>query len=83
MTTSGGIIADMWDADVQGKASAVFTLAPFAGPSLGPIFRGYMAVAGVSWRWLFWLLAIFAGACFFLIWFTIPETYAQVLLSAA
>jgi hypothetical protein len=27
---------------------AVFTLAPFAGPSLGPTVAGFMAVAGLS-----------------------------------
>lgn len=48
-----------WDADTRGKALAIFTLAPFAGPALGPTVAGYMSVAGVSWRWLFWVLTIF------------------------
>jgi len=76
LTTSGGIIADIWDADVRGKALAVFTLAPFAGPAIGPIVGGYIHVAGASWRWLFWVLTMFAGFCFLIILFTLPETYA-------
>ncbi|KAG8929741.1 hypothetical protein FRC02_005130 [Tulasnella sp. 418] len=40
LTTSGGIIADIWDADIRGKALAFFTLAPFAGPAIGPIVGG-------------------------------------------
>lgn len=69
------VISDIWDADTRGKALALFTLAPFAGPSLGPIVSGWMGTAGVSWRWIFWLLALFSGACFVLIIFTFPETY--------
>ena len=58
----------------------MFTLAPFAGPAIGPTISGFMSVAGVSWRWVFWLLTFFSGFCLFLIVFTIPETYAPILL---
>ncbi|KAG8921875.1 hypothetical protein FRC01_014798, partial [Tulasnella sp. 417] len=81
LTTSCGIIAHIWDADVRGKALAPFTLAPFAGPAIGPIVGGYIDVGGASWRWLFWVLALFASAYFFLILFTVPETYAPVIHS--
>ena len=57
---------------------AMFTLAPLAGPTLGPIVSGFMDVAEVSWRWIFWLQAMFAGACLVAIIFIIPETYAYV-----
>lgn len=70
------LIADIWDIDTRGKALAIYSLAPFAGPSLGPTVGGYMQVAGVPWRWTFWLLTFFAGACFIAVYFTIPETYA-------
>ncbi|TRM61103.1 major facilitator superfamily domain-containing protein [Schizophyllum amplum] len=80
LTNSGALISDLWNAKIRGKALAMFTLAPFAGPALGPTVAGYMNVAGVSWRWLFWVLTIFAGSCWFLILFTIPETYAPLLL---
>ncbi|KAG8857218.1 hypothetical protein FRB96_005893 [Tulasnella sp. 330] len=79
LTTSGGIIADMWDPITRGKALAFFTLAPFAGPAVGPIVGGYIDVGGASWHWLFWTLAMFAGSCFFLILFTVPETYAPTI----
>lgn len=70
------MISDIWDAGTRGKALAFFTLAPFAGPSLGPIVSGFMATAGVSWRWVFWVLALFAGTCLVAVTFTLPETYA-------
>ena len=37
LTNSGGVIADIWSAQERGLASALFALAPFLGPVLGPI----------------------------------------------
>lgn len=75
LIVSGAVIADIWDASTRGKAFSVFTLAPFAGPSLAPIVSGFIAVSGTSWRWVYWVTTIFAGACLAIIIFTIPETY--------
>ncbi|KAI0786660.1 MFS general substrate transporter [Abortiporus biennis] len=80
LTNSGGVMSDMWDSNTRGKALALFTIAPFAGPTLAPLCSGFMAASGVSWRWIFWLLTLFAGACLFLIFFTMPETYTPILL---
>ncbi|KAH9926316.1 MFS general substrate transporter [Epithele typhae] len=80
LANSGAVISDIWDADTRGKALALFTLAPFAGPSLGPTVSGFMAVAGVKWEWVYWLQAIFAGVCTIAIVFFLPETYAPIIL---
>ncbi|KAG8682468.1 hypothetical protein FRC09_016756, partial [Ceratobasidium sp. 395] len=45
-----------------------------------PTVAGYMSVAGVNWRWVFWMLTIFAGVCTVLLFFTLPETYAPIIL---
>ncbi|KAG2150129.1 major facilitator superfamily domain-containing protein [Suillus cothurnatus] len=42
LANSGALISDIWDAKGRGTALAVFTVAPFAGPGIGP-------VAGVCW----------------------------------
>jgi MFS family permease len=68
----------MWDPNTRGKALAIFTLGPFAGPALGPISSGFMSVAGVSWRWTYWLMTIFAGVCTIVVALTVPETYGYV-----
>lgn len=75
LSNSGALVSDIWDAGTRGEALAYFTLAPFAGPTLGPVVSGFMAVSGVDWRWVFWLLAIFAGVCLVIIIFTLPETF--------
>ncbi|KDQ11582.1 hypothetical protein BOTBODRAFT_189769 [Botryobasidium botryosum FD-172 SS1] len=81
LTNSAAILADIWDTSTRGKAMMIFTLAPFTGPAVGPLVSGYMQTAGVPWRWLFWVLAIFAGACFVVIVFTMPETYPRTILA--
>ncbi|EGO05152.1 hypothetical protein SERLA73DRAFT_100773 [Serpula lacrymans var. lacrymans S7.3] len=80
LANSGALISDIWNANERGTALAIFTLAPFAGPGIGPTVAGYVVVGGLSWRWLFWILAIFAGVCWLQIVFTIPETYEPILL---
>ncbi|KAJ1029291.1 hypothetical protein NDA13_002542 [Ustilago tritici] len=80
LTNSGGLIADLWDAKTRGIALSLFSLAPFAGPALGPIVSGFIAVSGTSWRWLFWVCTIFSGVCLALVIFTLPETYAPIIL---
>ena len=32
LTTSGGVLADVWETNHRGQAMSVFALAPFAGP---------------------------------------------------
>lgn len=80
LTTSGGVIADVWDANTRGLALALFSLAPFAGPALGPIVSGAIAVTGTDWRWLFWVCTMFSAVCFVVTLLTVRETYAPIIL---
>ncbi|GAA5994745.1 hypothetical protein JCM5350_005659 [Sporobolomyces pararoseus] len=80
LTNSGGVISDLWDADRRGDALAIFSLMPFAGPALAPIISGYMEVTGTNFRWIFWVLLIFAGVCGIGIVFLLPETYVPYIL---
>lgn len=80
LTNSGGVIADLWDADRRGDALAIFSLMPFAGPAIAPIISGYMEVTHTYFRWIFWVLLIFAGVCGVGIIFLLPETYVPYIL---
>lgn len=81
LANAGALMGDIWDQRTRGKAVALFTLAPFAGPALGPVVGGFIGVSpSASWRWLFWVLTIFAGVCLVFIAFTLPETYGPVIL---
>ncbi|KAF8629486.1 hypothetical protein AX15_003419 [Amanita polypyramis BW_CC] len=48
---------------------------------MGPIVSGYIIESEVSWRWVYWVMMIFAGVCTIIMILLIPETYAPVLLS--
>ncbi|GMK54079.1 hypothetical protein CspeluHIS016_0106650 [Cutaneotrichosporon spelunceum] len=80
LTYSGAVITDLWDVDTRGSAMALFGIAPFAGPSLGPIVSGFIQTAGADWRWVYWVTTMFAGVCTLFIVFTLPETYGPIIL---
>jgi multidrug resistance protein len=80
LTNAGGIIADMFTARDRGLASALFAMAPFAGPVLGPIVGGYISESSAGWRWNFWIMFIFSAVMFVLSAAFVPETFAPVLL---
>lgn len=75
LTNAGALLGDLWAPAERGKALSFFAIGPFAGPTLAPLATGFMTVSGVYWRWVFWLLAIFAGTCTVIVFFTFPETY--------
>ncbi|KAF7558867.1 hypothetical protein G7046_g5295 [Stylonectria norvegica] len=79
LTNAGGVIADMFNASERGSATALFAMAPFLGPTIGPIVGGYLGEAE-GWRWVEGLMAIFTGTICIINALVIPETYAPVLL---
>ncbi|GLB40859.1 putative MFS general substrate transporter [Lyophyllum shimeji] len=81
VTNCGGVIADIWSAAGRGPATSLFTASVFLGPVLGPIISGYIVESHLSWRWVFWVMMIFAGSCTAFVILAIPETYAPVILS--
>ncbi|QRV75562.1 major facilitator superfamily transporter [Ceratobasidium sp. AG-Ba] len=80
LTNAGGTIADMFNARERGLANALFAMAPFAGPVLGPIIGGYVSESSAGWRWNFWVMFIFSAVMFVLTVLFVPETFAPVLL---
>lgn len=80
MTLVGGSLADMWRPEERGVPMAAFSSAPFLGPALGPLIGGFIA-DHLSWRWLYWIQLIASGAIWFLITFTVPETFAPTILA--
>ncbi|KAK2745389.1 hypothetical protein FQN57_003732 [Myotisia sp. PD_48] len=76
----GGCSADMWHPLVRGIASATFASATFIGPITAPIIGGFIVNSSLGWRWTAWVtlfLDVFLGV---LATFTLPETFAPVIL---
>lgn len=57
---------------------AVYTLGPLIGPSVGPVAGGFIAET-VGFKWIFIVIAIFAGAGGVLGVIFLEETYAPVI----
>jgi len=79
LTNAGGTIADVFEAKERGLAMAVFALAPFMGPALGPITGGFLGESA-GWRWVMGFLGIFSAVLTALGFLMYSETYAPVLL---
>lgn len=80
LTNAGGQVADIFTASERGLAMGLFALAPFLGPTIGPIAGGFLAESK-GWRWVEGMMTIFAGVMWILGLFLVPETYAPVLLN--
>ncbi|KAF2270836.1 MFS general substrate transporter [Lojkania enalia] len=52
----------------------IYTLLLLGGKNLVPLVSAAV-IQSLSWRWVFWIVAIIVGFCFFLIFFFVPETF--------
>ncbi|RSH79245.1 uncharacterized protein EHS24_001284 [Apiotrichum porosum] len=79
LANAGGTVSDILDAKQMGLGMALFSVAPFLGPALGPITGGFLGDAA-GWRWVEGFLAIFCAAVLIVIFLLSCETYAPKLL---
>lgn len=78
-TIGGGVLSDLWTAEERGMAVALYTLAPILGPSVGPLVGAWITER-TTWRWSFWSVTIFGVVVQVLVFFTLEETFAPVIL---
>ncbi|BCR88169.1 MFS transporter [Aspergillus chevalieri] len=79
LTNAGGVVSDMFTSRQRGLALCLFASTPYIGPAVGPLIGGFLEM-NAGWRWVEGLLAACAGLVWILVTFTVPETYAPVLL---
>jgi MFS family permease len=78
LAIGAGTNSDLWPPISRAAASAVFLLAPFLGPAIGPPVGGF-AVMAKGWRWTQWpVLMIGLAALIFGIFQ--EETYKKIIL---
>lgn len=80
MAVAPSLIASLWSLKYLQTGIVVFSLAPCAGPCLGPIVSGYITNAGADWRWVFRVCAIFSFVLLLLVVFTMGETLDSIRL---
>ena len=80
VTNTGGVLGDIWSAEVRGAALVLYAMAVVGGPTLGPIVGGAITVSGLSWRWTQYVTGIFQLLTLTLDIIFCDESYAPVLL---
>ncbi|RAH51425.1 putative MFS drug transporter [Aspergillus brunneoviolaceus CBS 621.78] len=73
-----GLYSDIYeDPERRDRAMAIFMFVAMAGPMAGPLVSGFAVL--LSWRWVFWVALMAAGAGVPII-LLLPETYLPVIL---
>ncbi|RFN54305.1 hypothetical protein FIE12Z_1431 [Fusarium flagelliforme] len=75
----GGVLSDCWRKEERGTATAIYSLAPFLGPAVGPIAAGYLT-QHLHWRWIFWVVSIADAVVQILAFLFLQETYPPKIL---
>ncbi|KAI8724854.1 MFS domain-containing protein [Fusarium sp. LHS14.1] len=79
LSTTPGVLVDLWDPIERGNATAIFSLASWVGPCLGSVISGFVQFKR-DWRWgvysVLWL-----GAPTMALMFLIPETHSPTILT--
>ncbi|KAF9772760.1 hypothetical protein IL306_009517 [Fusarium sp. DS 682] len=78
-TLGGGVLSDCWRKEERGTATAIYSLAPFLGPAVGPIAAGYLT-QNLNWRWIFWVVSIADALVQILAFLFLQETYPPKIL---
>ncbi|KAJ4326248.1 hypothetical protein N0V94_000195 [Neodidymelliopsis sp. IMI 364377] len=79
LAVGAGSNADLFLPHQRAKITAVFLMAPFAGPSLGPVVGGF-AAQHKGWRWTQWCM-IFVTLAVYLLGLPMKETYKPIILA--
>ncbi|KAA1469729.1 MFS general substrate transporter [Dentipellis sp. KUC8613] len=79
LSVAGGSVSDMFHNDHVATPMAVYTISPFIGPELGPLFSGFIN-QNTSWRWTYYTLLIWIFVQTFALVLIVPETYIPVIL---
>jgi multidrug resistance protein len=80
LTLGAGTIADMFPMQERAGAMAIYSMGPLLGPIIGPVCGGFL-VENMSWRWVFWILAIFGGVFGLSLALVGRETYHSKILA--
>lgn len=57
LAIGGGTISDLIHVHERGFALSLYMFGPIIGPTVGPLLGGFLT-QNLSWRWVFWVLAL-------------------------
>lgn len=67
-------IAEIFFLHERAYRLGIYTLLLLGGKNLVPLVSAAI-IQSLGWRWVFWIVAIIVGFCFFLLFFFVPETF--------
>lgn len=76
LAVSGGTVGDLFTREQLQVPMAVFSIAPFLGPCVGPLLGGFINY-NTHWRWTYYVLLIWGFVLLLAIVFLCPETYRR------
>ncbi|KAM0563878.1 hypothetical protein ACHAPJ_000084 [Fusarium lateritium] len=79
LSTTPGVLVDLWDPIERGNATGIFSLASWVGPSLGPVVSGFVQLKK-TWRWGMYSV-LWLGGLTVILMFLIPETHTPTILA--
>ncbi|OAL36274.1 hypothetical protein AYO20_04432 [Fonsecaea nubica] len=79
----GATYADFWEPAERGVATAVYSVAVYVGPTLGPIFGALLTESSLGWHWTGWVSLILGVAVGIPAFLFVPETYGPTLQERA
>ncbi|KAI4255987.1 MAG: hypothetical protein L6R42_006459 [Xanthoria sp. 1 TBL-2021] len=68
-------IAEIFFLHERAYRLGIYTLLLLSGKNLVPLVSAAIIEGMGSWRWVFWIVAMVVGFCFFLMFFFVPETF--------
>ncbi|GAA98576.1 uncharacterized protein L969DRAFT_75935 [Mixia osmundae IAM 14324] len=85
LATGGATMQDLYSPKYVAFAIATWGISAVCGPTLGPVMSAFVISADEpaphAWQWAFWLLLAISGAVWLLLFFTLPETSGNNILT--
>ena len=75
-----GMVADIFEPDVQGFPLAYTVLSSVGGSAIGPIIGGIIQ-ENLHWRWNFWIQLIVSVAAQIIHFFCVPDTRTTIIFN--
>lgn len=67
-------IAEIFFLHERAYRVGIYTLLLLGGKNLVPLASAAV-IGSLGWRWVFWIVSMIVGACFFFLFFFVPETF--------
>ncbi|KAF9256456.1 MFS general substrate transporter [Marasmius fiardii PR-910] len=78
LSVAGGSVSDLFVNEEVATPMAFYTVSPFIGPAVGPLFSGFIN-QHIHWRWTFHVITIWAFVQTVALFLFVRETYVPVL----